>query len=203
LAGFRGDVAVIGLGTGALACYRAPGERWTFFEIDEAIERIAQSGRYFHFLSDCGGGTRVVLGDGRLSLKSVPDRRYDLLILDAFSSDSVPTHLLTREAFALYLRKLKPHGFLLVNISNKYLSLAPVLAAAVTDAGAVARNEIHEPSAAEAARGVFGSEWVAIAAKESDLRFLASDDRWRVLTAAKHGRPWTDDFSNVFRAIRW
>ena len=91
LVGSRSDVAAIGLGTGALACYRRPGERWTFFEIDAAVERIARDTRYFHYLSDCGV-TKVVLGDGRLSLKAAPDHSYDLIIVDAFSSDSIPKH---------------------------------------------------------------------------------------------------------------
>jgi hypothetical protein len=203
LAGFRRDVAVIGLGTGALACYRVPGENWTFFEIDDAVERIARDARHFHYLSDCGVGTRVVLGDGRLSLKAMPDRTYDLLVIDAFSSDSVPTHLLTREALDLYLRKLKPHGIILANISNKYLRLAPVLEAAVADVRVAARDEIYVPSAVQEARGAFGCEWMAIARNDSDLQFLAADRRWRPLVTDQSARPWTDDFSNIFRAIRW
>ena len=202
LAGFRGDVAVIGLGTGALACYRTPGESWTFFEIDDAVERIARDARYFHYLSDCPGA-RIVLGDGRLSLKAMPDRIYDLLIIDAFSSDSVPAHLLTREALALYLSKLKPHGIILVNISNKYLRLAPVLSAAIHDAGVEGRDEIYVPSDAQSAMGAFGCEWMAIAAAKSDLRFLAADSRWRPIAPTPGAKPWTDDFSNIFRAIRW
>lgn len=202
-AGFRQDVAAIGLGTGALACYRTPGENWTFFEIDSAVERIARDGRYFHYLSNCGAGVKVVLGDGRLSLKAMPDRAYDLLIVDAFSSDSVPAHLLTREAMALYLRKLKPRGFILVNISNRYLKLEPVLANAIDDAGIVGFDQMHSPSAAETANGAFPSEWVAIARTRSDLEFLTSDTRWHAIPPQRNVAPWTDDFSNIFRAIRW
>jgi spermidine synthase len=203
LAGPRRDVAVIGLGTGALACYRTQGESWTFFEIDDAVARIARNARYFHYLSDCGAGTRIVLGDGRLSLRAMADRTYDLLIVDAFSSDSVPAHLLTQEALALYLSKLKPHGIILINISNKYLRLEPVLAAAIQSAGAAGLDEIYVPSDAQAAMGAFGCEWMAIAATPSDLRFLDSDRRWRPIAPARDTRPWTDDFSNIFRAIRW
>lgn len=202
-AGFRETVAAIGLGTGALACYRTPGESWTFFEIDDAVERLARNTRYFHYLADCGAGVNVVLGDGRLSLKAMPDRTYDLLIIDAFSSDSVPAHLLTREALALYLRKLKPHGFILANISNKYLRLEPVLASAVHEAGIAARVQMYNPSAAQAAMGAFPSEWMAIAPAASDLAFLASDKRWRAVAPDPEAKPWTDDFSNIFRAIRW
>ncbi len=147
LAGPRHQVGVIGLGTGALACYRRPGEDWTFFEIDAAVVRIARDPRYFHYLEDCGGGTRILLGDGRLSLKGMPDRHFDLLVVDAFSSDAVPVHLLTREAMSLYLRKLKPHGIVLFNISNEYLDLRPVLATVIAaTAPPDAINSISRPA---------------------------------------------------------
>ena len=101
-------VAIIGLGTGALACYAAPDQEWTFYEIDPLVERIARDPRYFHFLANCGNRPNVVLGDARLTIASVPDGTYDVLVIDAFSSDSIPMHLLTREALGLYLRKLAP-----------------------------------------------------------------------------------------------
>ncbi len=203
LAGIRQDVAVIGLGTGALACYRKPGEAWTFFEIDGAVERIARDTRYFHYLEDCGSGTRIVLGDGRLSLKAEPDRRYDLIIIDAFSSDSIPMHLLTKEAVALYLRKLKPHGIILFHVSNEYLDLAPVLTAVVKSVGAAGQHQLFYPSPAQSAQGASGSEWMLIAANGADLGFLAPEKRWQALGSAAGGEPWTDDFSNIFRAVRW
>ena len=200
LAGPRPEVAVIGLGTGALACYRRAGERWTFFEIDAAVERIAR--RYFHYLGDCGAGTRILLGDGRLSLQAMPDRHFDLLMVDAFSSDSVPMHLLTREAMALYLRKLKPGGFILFNVSNEYLDLAPVLTGVIGSTGASGRHELFQPTAAQHEAGATASEWIAIAARPGDLAFLDAEKRFQPLGAAQDA-PWTDDFSNIFRAIRW
>jgi protein-L-isoaspartate O-methyltransferase len=203
LAGIRQNVAVIGLGTGALACYHRPGEAWTFFEIDGAVERIARDTRYFHYLEDCGGGTRIVLGDGRLSLKAEPDRQYNLIIIDAFSSDSVPMHLLTREAMSLYLRKLKPHGIILFHVSNEYLNLAPVVTAVIGSVGAAGRHQLFYPSPAQSARGASGSEWMLIADNDAELDFLAPEKRWQALGPAAGGEPWTDDFSNIFRAIRW
>ncbi len=119
-AGPRPRAALIGLGTGALACYRKPGDDWTFFEIDASVEKIARDTRFFHYLADCGGA-KVKLGDGRLLLQTMPDRSYDMIVVDAFSSDAIPTHLMTREALALYLRKLKPKGIILFNLSNRYL----------------------------------------------------------------------------------
>ncbi len=203
LAGLRPNVAAVGLGTGALACYRKPGETWTFFEIDGAVERIARDPRYFHYLGDCGEGVRVVLGDGRLSLKAMPDKSYDLIVIDAFSSDSIPMHLLTKEALVLYLQKLKPRGIILFNISNEYLDLAPVLTTLVTSVGAAGRHELFQPSPDEIAQGASASEWMAIAATDADLAFAAPEKRWQVLHPAQGGTPWSDDFSNIVSAIRW
>jgi spermidine synthase len=202
LAGRRPDVAVVGLGTGALACYRKPGENWTFFEIDGAVEKLARDVRYFHYLSACGGDTHVVLGDGRLSLNAVPDRQYDLVIVDAFSSDSIPMHLFTKQAVELYLRKLKPGGIILFHISNLYLDLAPVLTTIVQSAGAAAMHQLYAPSPPEKAAGASESEWMVIAANKDDLAFLAGEPRWRA-PATAGGQPWTDDFSNIFQAIKW
>ena len=195
------DVAAIGLGTGALACYRNPGERWTFFEIDSTMERIART--YFHYLSRCGEGVKMVFGDGRLSLKAAPDRSYDLLFIDAFSSDSVPAHLLTGEAMRLYLNKLKPGGVILINISNEYLYLAPVVGNVAGSVGAVARHQLYYPTTDLKPQGASASEWVAIAATDADLAFLNPEPRWKKLAAEPGVRPWSDDFSNIFRAIRW
>jgi spermidine synthase len=198
----RSNVAAIGLGTGALACYRRPGEHWTFFEIDAAVEKIARDARYFHYLSDCGV-TQIILGDGRLSLKASPDHSYDLIVVDAFSSDSIPMHLLTREALALYLSKLKPRGVVLFNISNEYLELAPVLTTLVKSVGAAARHQIFQPSPAEVAQGATASEWMVIAASDSDLGFLRPEKRWQAVNVAADPAPWTDDFSNIIGAMRW
>jgi hypothetical protein len=203
LSGVRPSVAAIGLGTGALACYRKPGEMWTFFEIDGAVEQIARDTRRFHYLADCGAGTKVVLGDGRLSLKAMPDHSYDLIVIDAFSSDSIPVHLLTKEAVELYLQKLKPRGIVLFNISNEYLHLLPVLASLVESVDAVSRHELFDPSPAEVSRGASASEWVAVARVPADFSFLTPEKRWRALKPERSDTPWSDDFSNIFSAIRW
>jgi spermidine synthase len=185
LGGFRRDVAAIGLGSGALACYRKPGERWTFFEIDGAVEKIARDTR------------------GRLSLKASRDHSYDLIIVDAFSSDSIPMHLLTREALRLYLSKLKSRGVILFDISNEYLDLAPVLTTLVKSVGAVGRHQIYQPSPSEVARGASASEWMAIAASDADLDFLRPEKRWQVMSPGASAAPWTDDFSNIIGVMRW
>ncbi len=196
-------VGVIGLGTGALACYRKPGQEWTFYEIDGAVERIARDDGYFHYLQDCGAGTRIVLGDGRLSIKKEPNSYYDLIVIDAFSSDSIPLHLLTKEALSLYLEKLSNHGIILFHISNMYLRLAPVVATLVGSVDAASRIELYGPSRAEMAQGASASEWVAIAHDKQDLAFLDKDSRWAPLVAKPGSRPKTDDFSNIVSIVKW
>ncbi|HEU5100772.1 MAG TPA: fused MFS/spermidine synthase, partial [Roseiflexaceae bacterium] len=137
-------VAAIGLGAGSLACYKQPGQQWTFYEIDPSVVRIAREPAYFTYLQDCAPDAGMVLGDARLSLASAPDGGYDLIVLDAYSSDSIPMHLITREALALYLRKLAPGGVLAFHISNLYLDLKPALGNLAADAGlaSLARDDL-------------------------------------------------------------
>ncbi|HKW52123.1 MAG TPA: fused MFS/spermidine synthase [Stellaceae bacterium] len=196
-------VAVIGLGAGALACYRRPGESWTFYEIDGVVEHIARDTRYFHYLEDCGDDTRIVLGDGRLSLKQASDHVYDMIIVDAFSSDAVPIHLLTTEALSLYLQKLTDHGVILFNVSNLHLRLAPAVAALAEGVGVAGRHQLFLPSVDDIAHGASGSDWIVIARHQQDLAFLDEDTRWEALAAAPGAKPWSDDFSNIVSAIKW
>jgi len=195
-------VGAVGLGIGTVACYRRPGDDWTFFEIDPLIERIARDPRYFHYLQDCAPEAPVVLGDARRSLRAQPRGQYDLLILDAFSSDAIPMHLLTREAFALYLENLAPGGLIALHVSNRNLDLGPVVATLVADAGLVGRAQTQVPPL-EAQRAYRNAaSWVVVTRSEADLGALAADPRWRPLTAAA-AAPWTDDFSNLVGALRW
>src|SRR5262249_2542576 len=127
-------VAVVGLGVGSLAAYASQGDRWDFFEIDPAIAHVATGPRYFTFLSESDGEMTLVLGDARLQLREA-EGPYDLIVLDAFSSDAPPVHLLTLEAFDLYESKLAGHGRIAVNLTNRYLDLEAVLAAMVGEKG--------------------------------------------------------------------
>ena len=196
-------VGVVGLGTGALTCLRQPRQSWTYFEIDPVVERLARDTRYFHFLAECGPNTEVVLGDARLSLKAVRDRQFDLLILDAFSSDAIPVHLLTREALALYMTKLADGGVLLFHISNRNLDLAPVMANLVRDAGVVALHQAYAPPAATLTTlEQSPSEWVVIARRAEDLAFLGDNPRWAPLESRGQAAVWTDDYSNLIGALR-
>ena len=133
-------MAIVGLGAGSLACYAEPGQGWTFYEIDPAVVRIARDPRFFTYLKDCRARSQdVVVGDARLRLRDAPDGGYGLIVLDAFSSDAIPMHLLTREALRLYRDKLADGGLIAFHISNRYLDLAPVLGALARDAGLIDR----------------------------------------------------------------
>jgi hypothetical protein len=193
---------VIGLGSGVLACYEHPGQDWTFYEIDPAVLAIARDTRYFHFLQDCGGPVRVVVGDGRLELKAAGDACYDLLVIDAFSSDSIPMHMVTREAFDLYANRLAPGGLLAMHISNRFLNLRPAIAATAAQAGFNGYGELFRPGAEAEAALVGGSEWVVLARDPANLAPFAADPRWQKLVPDPAFRPWTDAYSNILVAIR-
>jgi hypothetical protein len=196
-------IGVIGLGTGSLACYASPDQQWTFFEIDPEMERIARNPRLFSFLSDCPGRHDVVIGDARLSLEDVPDGRFGVLVVDAFNSDSIPVHLLTREAMELYLSKLAPGGVVVVHISNRYLDLGPVVGNLSYDLGLVSLFRSNPQTLEQTAMGRSASDWVVIGRNLGDLGPLAADSRWISLVAEPGARVWTDDFSDVFSVFRW
>jgi hypothetical protein len=200
----RRRVAVIGLGAGSLACYSRPSQAWAFYEIDPSVERIARDPTYFTFLRDCAPGAGVVLGDARLSLAHAADQGYDLMVLDAYSSDSTPIHLITREALALYRAKLAPGGVLAFHISNQYLDLKPVLGDLARDAGLIALFQddlVIGPD--DAARGKSASQWVIMARDHADFGALAGDQRWQPLESRPDAQVWTDDFSSILSVLRW
>jgi len=194
-------IAVTGLGAGAIACYAEPGQSWTFYEIDPTVVAIARDPRYFTLLRDCAPEARIVLGDARLTLAEAPDAHYRLIVLDAFSSDSVPVHLINREAVRLYLAKLEAGGVLVFNITNRYLDLVPVVAALANDAGLI--GYVRGDQAVEPERHRYSSGWVVLGRSIVDVAGFAADPRWVALAAVRHGRLWTDDFSNVIGAFRW
>jgi hypothetical protein len=201
-----GDVnwAVIGLGAGSMACYAEPGDSLTFYEIDPAVDRIAANPQYFTFLSQCAPAAQVVLGDARLRLRDAPDSRYDLIILDAFSGDTIPMHLLTREAVALYKQKLAPGGLLAFHISNLHLRLAEPVAALSQDAGLVCLVDTDTMlSHAEADRGKRASQWAVMARSRNDLGELAGDPHWHETRGNGKYPVWTDDYSSLLHFIKW
>lgn len=193
-------IAVTGLGAGTLAVYAGAGQEIDFYEINPMVKRIATNAKYFTYLSDCRARWRIILGDARLTLAEAPSGRYGLVVLDAFSSDSIPVHLLTREAVALYLSKIEPAGVLLVHITNRYVDLAPVLARLVQEQGFACRLRDDER---EFETGKDGSTWVVIARSERDLGGLARNGAWKKMAPRPGVGVWTDDFSNLLSVFKW
>jgi SAM-dependent methyltransferase len=188
-------VAAVGLGTGTVAAYGRTGQQLDFYEIDPAVIRIARA--HFTYLRDCACEERAIVGDGRLELESAPDGTYGIIILDAFSSDAVPAHLLTREAIQLYARKLAPGGVLAFNVSNRNLNLAPMLGATARAAGFPAIAALDAASGSEVA---LPSVWVVIARSDAELRSLrAQNPRWRPVRT--DGPVWTDGYSSLFGVL--
>lgn len=192
------NVAIVGLGAGSLAAYAKDHEHWTFYEIDPAVIRVARDPRYFTFLADSRAAQIDILeGDARLRLREAADSGFRLIVLDAFSSDAVPTHLLTREALSLYGGKLAEGGLIVFNITNRYLDLEPVIGALARDAGIVCRVRYDvNVSADEKAEGKQPSIWAMVAAREEDLGTIASDTRWSPAVVPPRTHVWRDDFSD-------
>ena len=197
-------VGVVGLGAGASAAYARAEERWTFYEIDPVVARIAEDAALFTYMRDAESPPRIVLGDARLSLTREPAGSFDLLVIDAFSSDAIPTHLLTREALAIYRTVLSRSGMIAWHISNKYVDLHPVLGALAQDAGlgVWVRDDTRVPAPEPGMPSRAGSVWVVMTgAPEYSARF-AADGAWKTLEPGERERLWTDDFSNVAGVLR-
>jgi hypothetical protein len=195
-------IAAIGLGVGAVACYGVPGQEIAFYEIDPAVIRIARNPALFTHVGDAekrGVRLQIVAGDGRLQLAQAADGHFGAIVVDAFNSDAVPTHLLTREALALYCRKLEPGGIIAVHVSNRYLDLPPILADLAADAGLVALERYDNDE--ESGLGKNSSDWVLLARQEADLKAVVDTSKWKRPTG-RGVRVWTDDYTNVFDALR-
>jgi hypothetical protein len=211
-------VGLVGLGTGAIACHGVLGERWRYFEIDPAVVRIARDPRFFTYLRDCPPEVDVVLGDARLTLAREPAGAYELIVLDAFSSDAIPIHLMTREAVSLYLEKLGPGGLLAFHISNRHMDLEPVLARLAESLG---RPALVTRQGAPPHPMHKGSHWFVMAGRDSRdpgpgaaepaasvevppiLERLVADDRWRAPLTRPRVGVWTDDFFSILGVYRW
>jgi hypothetical protein len=199
------EVAVVGLGIGELVSYSQAGQRWTFYELDPDVARIAQDTNYFTFLSHCAvGPVTVILGDARLRLRDARPGQYGLIVLDAFSSDAIPVHLLTREAVELYLSKLAPGGILTFHISNRSLALEPVLGDLAGELKLVClAREDSELDTFQFQSGKEPSHWLVMVRRKEDLGTLGRDERWRVVAARPGKRIWTDDCSPLLGAMKW
>jgi predicted membrane-bound spermidine synthase len=193
-------LAVLGLGSGTMASYGGPEMRVTFYEIDPEMPDVA--GRFLTYLGNCGGPCEVLLGDGRLQLARAADGAFDMLMLDAFSSDSIPAHLLSKEALELYLAKLAPGGILLFNVSNRFLDVKELVSAAVTDAGLVAFFRSDEAGELRA-EGKTDADHLVAARTLVDLESIANRQSWSRVSRPANFRVWTDDYSNILGLMRW
>jgi hypothetical protein len=195
-------VAVIGLGTGAMAAFAKPGQEWTFYEINPAVLQIAQTPGYFTYLSNCSGApVQTVLGDARIKLQQAKGGHYTMIVLDAFSSDAVPTHLITRDAMQLYFSKVAPGGMMAFHISNRSLDLSRVLAGLAASEGLTGyyyNDRVHD-----AANGKDPSSWAIMARNDGDLHGLASGPHWKPLKTVPRPVVWRDDFSNILHVLKW
>jgi len=190
-------VGIVGLGVGTLAAYGHQGDYYRFYEINPMVQNLARS--WFSFLSDASATVELVPGDARLSLEAEPGQNFDTLVLDAFSGDSVPVHLLTKEAFRCYFRHLKPDGIIAVHVSNNYLNLDPVV---VNIAAAFSRIALRVVSRSRPERGVLTAEWILVTRKGEFASELQRKNLGNVL-APGHARHWTDQYSNIAGVLDW
>jgi hypothetical protein len=198
-------LGVIGLGTGTLACYARPDQSWTFFEIDPGIVSVARGN--FSFLRRCAPQARVVLGDARLTLAQQPPGRIHALAVDAFSSDAVPMHLLTREALAIYGRAVHRDGLVLFHISNRYLELEPVVADLASSGGWASASMEYDPTEEEKDLNATVSHWVALSRNPQTIRRLVASSgkdgmNWVMLRPREGFSGWSDDHASILPLIR-
>ena len=192
-------VAVIGLGSGTLTCASEPGENWKFFEIDQSMVDTARDPKYFTYIQNCEPNLAPVIGDARLTFAREPDGVYDLVIVDAYSSDAIPIHLATKEAMAIYKSKLAPQGAVVMHVSNRHLELSSVVVG-IADANDL-KSWVYSEDSGRDDEYIFSTTVVVSAREEADVGKLASSDQWALTEAKANQRVWTDDYSNVLGAV--
>ena len=191
-------VGVIGLGTGTVAAYGNPGDAVRFYEINPLVERLAR--HWFTFLHDSPARVEVILGDARLSLAAESPQHFNVIVVDAFSGDAIPVHLLTREALALYRRHLQPGGVIVFHVSNQYINLEPVVAAIAGDAGMKAVS-VH--SRGDEQNGFYYADWILVTANETLLSQPEIVNNGFATPLQANVRLWTDNYSSVFPLLKW
>jgi SAM-dependent methyltransferase len=191
-------IGVVGLGTGSMAGWTDPHRHITFFDVDLQVYDIANN--FFTFLPHCGHNCDVMIGDGRLLIEKAKDGEFDLLMLDAFNSDSIPAHLVSREAVRMYLTKLKPDGLLLFHVSNRYMNVEGLVSAVVTDGGleSLVRYDDDQQSALKAR-----SHYIVAGRNAEALGSLEENENWLKVLKPEGIDPWTDDYSNMLEILRW
>lgn len=191
--------AVIGVGAGTLSCASEPGESWKFFEIDQTMVDTARDPKYFRYINACAPDIKPVIGDARLTFAKEPDGAYDLIIVDAYSSDAIPIHLATEEAMKIYKDKLAPHGAVVMHVSNRHLDLETVVVG-IADANDLKSWVFNEDSGRDADY-IFSTDVVISAREEADIGKLAASKQWEETEFDDKQRVWTDDYSNIVGAL--
>jgi predicted membrane-bound spermidine synthase len=202
----QNSVAVVGLGVGSLMAFSKPGQKWTFYEIDPDIIRIAQDEKYFTYLKNSKTDkVKIIPGDARLKIQSAENGEFDMIVIDAFSSDSIPIHLMTKEAFKIYLSKLDANGILAIHISSQNLDLSQVVGDLANDAGLYCffQNDDYIDYSDDQTRGKYTSTWTVMSRHYSSLEILKKKTNWKFIPPRLNAQPWTDDFSNILSVIRW
>jgi hypothetical protein len=192
-------VAVIGVGSGTLACAAEPGESWTFFEIDQTMVDAARDPRYFNYINSCQPDLKPVIGDARLTFAREPDGVYDLIIVDAYSSDAIPIHLATEQAMKIYKDKLAPQGAVVMHVSNRHLELESVVVG-IADANEL-KSWVYNEDSGRDDEYIFATDVVVSAREEADVGNLASSENWTETEPTEGQRVWTDDYSNILGAV--
>ncbi|HTD00442.1 MAG TPA: fused MFS/spermidine synthase [Bradyrhizobium sp.] len=192
-------VAVIGVGAGTLTCAAEPGENWKFFDIDQTMVDTARDPKYFTYIQNCAPDVKPVIGDARLTFAKEPDGIYDLIIVDAYSSDAIPIHLATQEAMAIYKSKLAPHGAVVMHVSNRHLELESVVVG-IANANEL-KSWVYDEDSGRDDEYIFATDVVVSAREETDVGKLASSDKWAETEPTEGERVWTDDYSNILGAV--
>jgi SAM-dependent methyltransferase len=194
------SIGAVGLGTGTVSTYVRPTDKLTFFEIDPMMVKIASDPKHFSYISECADGPiDFVLGDARLTITRQPNDQYDILLIDAFSSDAVPAHLLTVEAVKTYLSKIKPDGIVILHLSNRNLDLRSPAQAVAIAAGGHALLQQHPGDPDKPFMWESGEDALIIARNEAALAPYISDPKWTRAVATV--RPWTDDYTNLIGSL--
>ena len=195
------NVAIVGLGVGGLACHAAKDDRWRFYEIDPAVVSYATDPNWFNYLNRCTPEAPIIVGDARLTLQDEPAGAFDVLVIDAFSSDAVPVHLMTREAVQGYFTKLKPDGVLVMHLTNQYMDLPRIVSALAQTEGLAARFRHHQRTPAEVRQNRFGTTVMVLAREKAHLQPWMDSAEWSAPPEPDGVEPWTDDYSNILSAI--
>ena len=196
-------IAMVGLGAGAMACYEKPGDNWTYYEIDPAVVDMATNPKYFSFMSDCSLASDIRIGDARITLEALPAKSQDMIVIDAFSSDSIPTHLLTTQALALYRSKLKDDGLMFFHTSNRVMDVASVVVRLADEAGLASRYvETSNFSDKEYGEFYIASTGVLIGNERRIEAATAKVPDWKILMPSPSVKAWSDDYSSIIGSIK-